>query len=160
MAARPQLPGVRWFLWLRNVTLRIGVLTGIYLSCVFIAWLFVANRIPWLEPFAGARNLVAGAVTVLILAIPVLRFRHEPGKLFAAGLVAWALLTITYLAAEIEFTLLRTRLGALHMFTLGAASYGLVAVFQWVALMCVEARQQHIAQTQRTTAPAGRSRSR
>jgi hypothetical protein len=45
MAARPQLPGMRWFLWLRIAALRIGILTGIYLSCVFVAWLMVANRL-------------------------------------------------------------------------------------------------------------------
>ncbi len=53
MAARTQLPGARWFLWLRNVSLRTGVLTGVYLSVVFLVWLIVANRLPRLESFAG-----------------------------------------------------------------------------------------------------------
>ena len=60
MAARTQLPGMRWFLWLRNPALRIGVLTGIYLSCTFIAWLLAANHITSSKPFAGVRNLIAG----------------------------------------------------------------------------------------------------
>ena len=59
MATRPQLPGARWFLWMRNAALRIGLLTGIYLSCIFIAWLLAANRFPRIEAFAGIRNLVA-----------------------------------------------------------------------------------------------------
>jgi hypothetical protein len=158
MAARTQLPGMRWFLWLRIASLRIGTLTGIYTSCVFVAWLIVANRVAELEPLAELRNLVAGAVLIIVLAIPVLRFRHQPGKLFVAGLTAWTLLTITYLAAELHFTLLESRMGALHVFVLGAVSYGFVAVLDWVFLMCAGVRHQHLAQSRQTTAPAGRHR--
>lgn len=156
MAARPQLPGVRWFLWLRNVSLRTGVLTGIYLSCGFVAWLVVANRIRELEPYAEFRNLVAGMIMVLLMAIPVFRFRHQPGRLFVAGLTAWTLLTISYIAAEMFFSLLKSRMGALHVFMLGVVSYGFVAVFQWVFLMCAEARHRHLAQSEQPAAPAGR----
>ena len=158
MAARPQLPGMRWFLWLRNAALRIGILTGIYLSCTFIAWLLVANRFPQLEPFAGVRNLAAGAVMILLMAIPVLRFHNEPAKMFVSGLTAWTLLTLTYIAAEMRFSLLESRMGALQVFMLGAVSYGFVAVFHWVFLLCAEARHRHVAQTGHTAAPASRSR--
>jgi len=160
MAARPQLPGMQWFLWLRNAALRSGVLTGIYVSCAFVGWLLLANHVRQLEPIAGIRNLIAGAVMIFLLAIPVLRFRHEPAKMFVSGLTAWTLLTFTYFAAELHYSLLESRMGALHIFILGAASYGLVAVFQWVFLLCAEARQRHIAQTQQTSASAGRSRTR
>jgi len=156
MAARHQLPGMRWFLWLRVASLRTGVLTGIYLSCVFAAWLGVANRVAELERFAGIRNLVAAAIFIMIMGIPVLRFRHRPGKLFIAGLTAWALLTLTYLLAEMHFTLLESRMGALHVFVLGAVSYGFVAVLDWVFLMCVGVRHQHVVQTRETPASAGR----
>jgi hypothetical protein len=158
MVARPQLPGVRWFLWLRNVSLRTGVLTGIYVSCAFIVWLIVANRVPALEPYAGIRNLVAGVIMVLLLAIPVFRFRRRPGSLFVAGFVAWTLLTITYVASEFFFSLLKSRMGGLHVFMLGVVSYGFVAVFQWVFLMCAEARSRHIAQSHQIAASAGRRR--
>jgi hypothetical protein len=156
MAARPQLPGVRYFLWLRNASLRTGVLTGIYLSCVFIAWLVVANRIRELVPYAEFRNLIAGTILVLLMAIPVLRFRRHPGRLFVAGLTAWTLLTISYIAAEMFFSLLKSRMGALQVFMLGVVSYGIVAVFQWVFLMCAEARHRHVAQSGQTVAPAAR----
>jgi len=156
MAARHQLPGMRWFLWLRVASLRTGVLTGIYLSCVFAAWLGVANRVAELERFAGIRNLVAAAIFIMVMGIPVLRFRHRPGKLFIAGLTAWALLTLTYLLAEMHFTLLESRMGALHVFVLGAVSYGFVAVLDWVFLMCVGVRHQHVVQTRETPASAGR----
>jgi hypothetical protein len=156
MAARPQLPGMRWFLWLRIASLRIGILTGIYLSCVFVAWLIVANRLPALVPFAEIRNLVAGAILVMVLGIPVLRFRHRPGRLFVAGLTAWTLLTITYVAAEMHFTLLESRMGAFHVFVLGAVSYGFVAVFDWVILICASVRHEHIAQSRETMASAAK----
>jgi hypothetical protein len=149
---------MRWFLWLRIASLRVGVLTGVYLSCVFVAWLEVANRVAELEPFAELRNLVAGAILILVLGIPVLQFRHRPGGLFVAGLTAWSLLTITYVAAEMHFTLLETRMGAFHVFMLGAVSYGFVAVLDWVFLMCVGVRHEHIAQSRETTASAGRHR--
>lgn len=158
MSARPQLPGMRWFLWLRIASLRIGVLTGIYLSCVFLAWLLVANRIPALEPLAGVRNIIAGAVLVAVLGIPVLRFRQSPGKLFGAGLAAWTLLTLTYLAAELRFTLLDSRMGAFHVFVLGAISYGFVAVLDWVFLICAGVRHQHVIQSRETTLSAARRR--
>jgi len=156
MAARPQLPGMQWFLWLRIASLRIGVLTGIYLSCVFVAWLDVANRVAELEPYAELRNLVAGAILIMVLAIPVLRFRHQPGRLFISGITAWTLLTMTYLVAEIHFTLLESRMGAFHVFVLGAVSYGFLAVLDWVFLMCAGARHQHMAQSRETSTPAGR----
>jgi hypothetical protein len=158
MAARSQIPGMRWFLWLRIASLRTGILTGIYLSCVFVAWLEVANRVAELEPYAELRNLVAGAILIVILGIPVLRFRHRPGRLFVAGLTAWTLLTMTYLAAEMHFMLLKTRMGAFHVFMLGAVSYGFVAVLDWVFLMCAGARHEHIVQSRETAASAGRHR--
>jgi hypothetical protein len=149
---------MRWFLWLRIASLRTGILTGIYLSCVFVAWLDVANRVAELEPYAELRNLVAGAILIMVLGIPVLRFRNHPGKLFVSGLTAWALLTITYVAAEIHFTLLETRMGAFHVFVLGAVSYGFVAVLDWVFLMCAGVRHEHIAQSREAATSAGRHR--
>jgi hypothetical protein len=137
---------MQWFLWLRNASLRIGILTGVYLSCVFVSWLFVANRVPELESFAGVRNLAAGAAVILLMLIPVLRFRREPVRMFVSGLTAWTLLTLTYIAMEMYFSLLESRMGAFHVFMLGAASYGFVAVFHWVFLLCAEARQRHVAQ--------------
>jgi len=68
------------------------------------------------------------------------------------------LLTITYIAAEMHFTLLDTRMGAFHVFVLGAVSYGFVAVLDWVFLMCAGVRHEHIAQSRETAASAGRHR--
>lgn len=158
MAVWPRFSATRWLLWLRIPSLRTGVRTGIYLSCVFVTWLEVANRVKELERYAELRNLVGGAALILVLSIPVLRFRNHPGKLMAAGLTAWTLLSITYVAAETHFTLLESRMGAFHVFVLGAVSYGLAAVLDWVFLMCAEVRQHHIVQSREAPVPAGRQR--
>jgi predicted membrane channel-forming protein YqfA (hemolysin III family) len=156
MTARPQLPGVRWFLWLRNDALRTGVLTGIYLSCIFFAWLWIANRMPRLESFAAIRNLTSGAVVVMLMSIPVLRFRNQPMKLFVSGGVAWTLLTLIYRAMEMRFSLLESRMGAFHVFMLGAICYGFIAVFQWVFLLCAKARQDYMAHARQDAVSATR----
>jgi hypothetical protein len=156
MAARSQLPGMRLLRWLRNASFRIGVITGVYLSIVFVAWLVVANRFPGLQSFAGIRNL-AGAVTILLLMlIPVLRFRREPVRMFVAGLTAWTLLTLTYFGMEMNFSLLASRMGAFHIFMLGGITWCFVAAFHWVCLICVEARHQHFAQAGEATVTASR----
>lgn len=147
---------MQWLLWMRNAPLRIGVFTGIYLSCVFIAWLLVANRIPQLASLARVRNLAAGAATILLMAIPVLRFLRQPVRIFVSGLTAWTLLTLTYRAMEMHFSLLESRMGALHIFMLGMVSYGFVAVFHWVLLFCVEARHRHLTQAAQGTVSASR----
>ena len=148
MEARFQLPGTRMSLSFHNPTLRRGVLSGIYLSCLFLTWLLIANRVPELEAFALPRNIVAGSVALLAMAIPVLRFRSKPGRMFLSGVLAWLILTLTYRAAELYFLLLESRMGAFHLFMLGAVTYGFVAVCRWVYLLCAEVRQRHIAQTQ------------
>jgi hypothetical protein len=151
---------MRWLLWLRNTELRIGVLTGIYLSSMFLTWLLVANHVQWLVPYAGVRNLISGVIFIFLAAIPVLRFRLEPAKMFVSGLTAWTLLTFTYLAAELHYTLLESRIGVPQIFILGTLSYCLVAVFVWVFLLCLEARHRHIAQTHQAHAAGHRARTR
>ncbi len=155
MAARTPLSGVRWFLWMRNDSLRIGTLTGIYLSCVLLAWLLVANYIRALDAYAGPRNIAASAIIIALFAIPALRFHRDPGKLFAAGLTAWTLLTLVYIGAEMFFHLLEQRVEGLQVFMLGAVSYGIIALLDWILLMCVEARHRHMAQARATGASAG-----
>ena len=156
MAARTQLPGMRLFRWLRNASLRIGVITGVYLSIVFVAWLVVANRFPGLQPFAGIRNVAAAATILLLMLIPVLRFRREPVRMFVAGLTAWTLLTLTYIGMEMRFSLLGSRMGAFHLFMLGGITYGFVSVFQWVFLLCAEARHQYVAHAAQAAVTASR----
>ena len=156
MATGFQPPGVQSFHWLRNAALRSGVYTGVYLSCVLVAWLFIANRVAELESLAGVRNLAGGAAVILLMAIPVLRFRREPVRMFVSGLTAWTLLTLTYIGMEMYFSLLESRMGAFHVFMLGAVSYGFVAVFSWVFSLCAEARHRYVAQEEQGTISASR----
>ena len=158
MATGPQLPDMQLSPWMRNMALRNGVFTGVLLSCIFVAWLVVANRLKELEPYAEGRNLVAGVILVGILAIPALRFLRDPARLFVAGLTAWTLLTVTYLVSQLFFRLLESRMGALHVFMLGAVSYGFVAVLDWVFWICAGVRDQHLAQSRQTAASANRHR--
>jgi hypothetical protein len=160
MAARHQLPGVRRFPWIHSAAIRAGVLTWIYASCAFAAWQLVAYGIPQLERFAAVRDVAASALTIGLLTIPVFRFIKDPAKLFISGLTAWTLLTLTYLVAGILFSLLESRMAAIQIFMLGAVSYGLIAVFVWVFLMCAAARHHHVAQSEHAAAHADHLRTR
>src|ERR1700719_3114553 len=160
MAARPQLAVMGWFSRMRNSSLRVGVVTWICVSCAVIAWQYVVYGVPQLEQFAGARDLSAGALIIVLLLIPVFSFRNEPAKLFVSGLIAWTLLTISYIVAETLYSLLESRMTGVQIFVLGAASYGLIAVIHWVFLMCAETRHRHLSQSGNAASPAHRSRTR
>jgi len=160
MEVTHQLPGIQRLSWVRNAAVRSGIITGIYAASLFVCWLLVANHVSALEPYAGIRNRIAVAAMIFLLSIPLLRFRREPAKMFLSGLTAWTLLTLTYLAEELHYTLLESRMGALHIFILGGISYGLVAVFQWVFLLCARARQQHMTQFRQSHSAGERSQTR
>jgi hypothetical protein len=160
MAARPQLPGMRWFLWVRSDRLRVGILTWLYVFFAYAAWQIISYGIPQLERIAEVRDYTAIGVIIALLATPIFCFYNEPSKLFVSGLTAWTLLTLTYFTAERLFSLLETQMRAIQIFMLGAVSYGLVAVFNWVLLMCLEARHRHVAQSGHAPSHAGRPRSR
>ena len=65
---------------------------------------------------------------------------------------------MTYLVAELHFKLLESRMGGLHVFMLGAVSYGFVAVLDWVYLMCAGVRHEHVAHSRESAVAAGRHR--
>ncbi len=144
-----QLPGNRWFVWLRNATLRIGVLTGVYLSVVLGGWLVIANRVPWSANFAGLRNAAAAALTALLMLIPIARFRRSPARLFAAGITGWAVLSCTYLVLGLSFERLYSRMTPFRVFMLGAVAYLFLAVLIWVVSLVLAARHQPIAAARR-----------
>jgi hypothetical protein len=60
------------------------------------------------------------------------------------------------MAMKMNFSLLESRMGAFHIFMLGGITYGFVAVFHWVFLLCVEARQRHVAQSEHGSVSASR----
>jgi hypothetical protein len=137
-------PGYRWFHSLRNVSVRIGIYTGVCLSIVLVAWVLIANRAPFLEPLAQERNLAAAVLLALLAGMPVLRFLRAPADLLLSGLVAWSLLTLTYRLLCMKFDLLAEYHGAFHVFVLGAMAYLVFATLSWLGIMVWRAREaQH-----------------
>jgi hypothetical protein len=149
MNARSQLAGLDRFLSLRDSTLRIGIFTGVTLSAVFTAWLLIANRVPQFERFATLRNLAAAGTLLVLMSIPVLRFLASPVRMFVSGTVGWALASLCYVSMEMYFPRLDSRMGALHVFMLGAIAYGFLAVLDWVVNICRLARRQPIVAARR-----------
>ena len=64
-----------------NAAFRIGVYIGVALSVVLTAWIIVANRVSFLEPFDRERNLAATTLIGLFALIPVLRYMSSPRSL-------------------------------------------------------------------------------
>lgn len=141
MSARSQLAGLERFFSLRDPTLRVGIFTGVALSAVFTAWLFVANRVPELERFATLRNIAAAVTLLVLMSIPVCRFLLSPARMFVSGILGWALASLCYFSLELDFPRLESRMGVFHVFMLGAIAYGFLAVLDWVVSILRLARQ-------------------
>jgi hypothetical protein len=80
----------------RHIALRVGMYIGLALSIALTAWVIVANRVPFLQPFDRERNLAATTVIGLFVLIPIMRYMSAPRALLASGLMAWAILSATY----------------------------------------------------------------
>ena len=135
-----KLPGYRWFQFLRNAPIRMGIYTGVALSLVFSAWVFVANRMPLLEPFALARNIGATAALCFFASLPTLRFFRSPGDMLVSGLVGWTILAFSYRILCAVFVLLQDRYTAFHVFMLGAVIYLICATVSWIGTIIWRAR--------------------
>src|SRR6266699_1398142 len=126
MAARTQPVGYRWLLSLQTSAVRIGLYTGVGMSGVFVVWLFLANRVPFLERFALARK-VAGAAWLVFLALcPVLRLLGHPRRLLC-----------------LFFSALPDRIGAFHLVMTGSIAYAIVATLAWVGNLIWAVRGHH-----------------
>jgi hypothetical protein len=140
-----KLPGYRWFGFLQYLPVRIGVYTGACLSLCFALWVVVANRIPFLEPVAHIRNLVASVVLLAIAAIPVARFYRSPAELLCAATIGWSLLSVSFYLLSLVFTLLDESYSAFHIFIMGAVVYLLVATIAWIGTIIRRARASHVS---------------
>ena len=60
--------------------MRIGSLCRAVSLLVFTAWLLIANRVPFLEPLAMERNILAAALLTLFACIPLMRFYSLAGR--------------------------------------------------------------------------------
>jgi hypothetical protein len=149
MPANFSPPGYRWFQFLRNAPIRVGLYTGIWLSLVFVAWVLVANRVPFLEPLAQQRNVIATSLLAAIAALPVLRFLASSGELLVSGLLAWSVLTLTYRILSLKFTLLQYYYSSFHIFVLGTVVYLLFATIAWIGMIVWRAREAQGTHTSR-----------
>lgn len=134
----------------RSPSLRTGLLTGGLLTFVMAMALICANRISRLDHFALERNAISGGAFVMVMLIPVARFRRSPSQLFASGMAGWALFTLAYLVAGFVFVnlfnILRTPFEVLID---GAAAYGMAAVALWVCSLLLATRHHPIVHTRR-----------
>jgi len=128
-------PGYRWFDFLRHPPAKVGMYTGVWLSVVFVAWVVLANRVPFLEPLAQQRNAIATLLLALIAALPVLRFLRSPGELLISGLLAWSVFAVAYRILSSKFILLQVYYSTFHIFVLGAVAYLLFATLSWIGMI-------------------------
>lgn len=142
------LPGVTRLGWLQNLPLRIGVLTGAYLTAILAVFLIVANRLPFLDGFAAVRTTACCALFALVAIVPACSFLRRPWHLFKSGLTAWLLFSLAYAGAGQIFDALFTRLRPpFTVFMIGAMFYGLVAVAAWLVHL-IAAMRSHLANEQ------------
>jgi len=131
MSVGAQLSGYRLGIF-RNAAIRTGVYSGVGMSAVLIAWLFVANRVPFLESFARERNLAAALMMGTLAIAPILRFMRLPGRLLISSFIGWTIVSLTYRAARMHFHALESRYSAFQIFVLGAVVYLIFATLSWV----------------------------
>jgi hypothetical protein len=149
MPANFSPPGYRWFHIFRHAAIRVGLYTGLWLALVFVAWVVIANRVPFLEPLAQQRNAIATILLALIAVMPVIRFLPSPGELLISGLVAWGVLTLTYRILSLKFTLLQYYYGTFHVCVLGVIAYLLFATLSWIGMIVWRAREAQGTHTSR-----------
>jgi len=153
MLVRSHLPGYRWFQFFRNASIRTGVYVGVCLTLVFLAWLIIANHVPFLERFALERNIAAAAVLCFLAAVPVLRFLRAPGNLLASSLIAWLLFSLCYRGFCLIFHALGDKLSTFHLFMLGAVVYMILTTLSWIGACIWKAREAHIAHPSQISHP-------
>lgn len=145
-----RLPGSTWLLWLHNLPLRVGVLTGFYLGAVMVVSVLLATRMPFFDDLALIRNAASYVAFALVMLVPMLVFLRRPLQLFASGVVGWTLFSLAYRLMGFFFENLHTRLRPpFTVFAIGAIIYGVVAAAAWVVTMALEARQQPVIASRR-----------
>lgn len=139
-SVRAHMPGYASLQLVRNASVRTGIYVGVCLSLVFTGWVIVANRMPFLEPFALLRNVAALAALGLLALIPVLRFWRVPGNLLGSGLVGWFIFSLAYRLLALYFSGLEERHSSIQIFMLGAVAYLLVVAISWIGTIIRRAR--------------------
>jgi hypothetical protein len=135
-----------------RATFLTGVYTGALLVVVMLAALVAANRLPALEPYAFERNAASYTLFVLVMMIPVLKFRNRSLPMFLSAMLGWVLFVAAYDIAGMVFHnlfhVLRTPFEALIE---GSIVYGVLAVASWVVRMVSLACREPIQPRRRRT---------
>ena len=145
MSVRAHLPGYRRFRIFRNAAIRTGVYSGVCMSLVLVVWLFLANRVPFLEGFARERNLAAAVLLGVLALVPLLRFMRLPDRLLLSSLIAWGILSLTYRGLYVYFHALSSRYSAFQIFMLGAVVYLILATVSWIVAYIWKVREAHVS---------------
>lgn len=143
MSVRAHLPGYRWFHVFRNAAIRVGVYTSVGLALVFTTWLFLANRVPFLDRLALERNIGAAVLFCLFALVPILRFLNMPGHLLASSLVAWLVFSLYYRVLCLFFRQLSDWNSTFQVFMYGAVVYMILATLFWIGITIWRARGAH-----------------
>jgi hypothetical protein len=130
---------------------RTGVYAGLAMVLVFIAWLFVANRVSALDRVAMQRNVVTAAILAILFMIPVVRFTWHPVRLLTSSVIAWSIFSLCYRGLCIPFSSLSERYNAMRVFTLGTVVCMILATLSWIVTVIWKARETHIAHQHRVS---------
>lgn len=146
MPVRAHMPGYRRLGVFHNASVRTGAYVGICLSLVFLTWVILANRVPFLGRFAFELNLAAGLLLTALALIPILRFLRMPGRLLASSLIGWLIFSLTYRVLCLFFPFfpdLSQRYAAMQIFMLGAVVYLIVTTLSWIGTIIWRVRASH-----------------
>jgi uncharacterized membrane protein YvlD (DUF360 family) len=124
-----------------RIPLRVGLYAGVALSILLTAWIFVANHVPFLEPYSRERNLTAATLMVLFALLPIVRYSNAPRALLAAGLVAWGILSFVYSLVCVFLPRLSAIRTPLQVLMLGALFYLISATVAWMVALVWKVRQ-------------------
>jgi hypothetical protein len=125
----------------RYAPFRVGVYLGITISVSLLAWIIVANRVPFLDPFDRERNLAATTLIGFFALIPVIKYMHAPRSLLAAGLVGWTILSFVYRLLCLYFHGLAGIHTPTQVLMLGVLFYLISATVAWVGSVIWRVRQ-------------------
>jgi len=124
---------------------RTGVWSGVGMIVIFVAWLFIANRLPSSEKFALERNVITASLLAVLFMIPVVRFMWHPGRLLASSLTSWWVFSLAYRLLCIGFSALPERYTPMRVFILGSVVCMILATLSWIVTVIWRTRESHMA---------------
>ena len=134
-----------------DCAIRIGTWSGVSMAVVFVAWLYIANRMPASENFAIERNVITASILAILFMIPVVRFMWQARRLLAASLTAWWIFSLVYRLLCIVFSGLAGRYTPMRIFILGSVVCMILATLSWIVTLVWRTRESHMASHHRVS---------